>query len=215
MPRAIDGFIFDLDGTLADTITDIALSLNHALSQLGRPPCSPEDVPKFIGDGAYQFLEKALGIRDKNTLEKAVSLFVPHYNIHATDNVALYPGVTETLNHFSSKKMAVVSNKDEIPTQRIVEKLDLAPFIKVIYGGDSLPVRKPDPRPLWEASKKLALTPQSMVIVGDSPSDIQAGKAAGMITCAVTYGFRSEEDLKNEKPDYLVSGFSELKSIFN
>lgn len=202
--------LFDLDGTLTDTWEDIAFSLNATLAKLGRPPRAADEVRRFIGDGFRTLLERALGTSDDAAVGKAVALFDPHYLEHCADHAVLYPGVRQTLEHLADKSLGVVTNKAQRQSERTLKALGIEGFFKTVLGGDVLPVRKPRPEPLWEAARRLGARPEEAWMVGDSPGDVLAGKAAGMRTVAVTYGYRPEEELRAAAPDFIVNRIEDL-----
>ena len=214
-PFRPDALLFDLDGTLADTREDIALSLNHTLARLGRPPVNLEQVTRFIGDGARQLVARALGGAENGALQAAMNIFLPHYTDHCADHLRLYPGAKSVLEMFSQKGLAVVTNKPEAATRLVLKALGIDGFIKVVIGGDTLAARKPSPEPLLEAARRLGVSPALAGMVGDSPGDIQAGKAAGMWTCAVTYGYRTAEELKAAAPHALISNLEGLQEVIS
>ncbi|MGQ0645822.1 MAG: phosphoglycolate phosphatase [Elusimicrobiota bacterium] len=187
--------MFDLDGTLADTREDIAASVNEALRRLGRPPRDVAEIKGFIGDGFRSLMKRALGAEDEALADRALEIFSPHYLAHCADRSALYPGVSATLERLSGRALAVVTNKPEAHSRAILKALGLEKFFPVVLGGDSLPVRKPDPGPLREALRRLGVPAEAALMVGDSANDIRAAKAAGVSVCAVTYGYRPREEL--------------------
>ncbi|HRY29115.1 MAG TPA: HAD-IA family hydrolase [Elusimicrobiota bacterium] len=209
---SVDAILFDLDGTLVDTIEDITLSLNHALARLNKPPKTPPEVARFIGDGIHELVHRALGNNgDTAALEEGIRLFKPHYDAHCADHARLYPGVLEILNHYADKKMAVVTNKLEEPSRRILQALKIDRFFPVLLGGDSFSERKPSPGPLLEALRRLGVPPEKSVMVGDSPGDVVSGKAAGTFTCTVSYGFRTAEELRRTRPDIFLDSLAGLR----
>ncbi len=203
-------FLFDLDGTLVDSRRDIALSVNHALSLFGRPPLPLEEVERYVGDGVRQLLARALGQAAPEDLARAVEIFLPHYLAHCADSTRLYPGVRETLEALAGTPLAVVTNKPLAHTEKTLRALGIERFFGAVLGGDSLPRRKPDPEPLLEAWRRLNGRAGTAWMVGDSPVDIRAGRAAGISVAAVTYGFRPIEELRAETPDLLLNSFDEL-----
>jgi len=205
--------LFDLDGTLADTRDDLYRSVNFTLNKLGRPAVTMEQVTAYIGDGMGELLKRALGSEDETLVGQALSLFRPHYFAHCADQVKAYPGVAETLQRFPGMAMAVVTNKPEDPSWTVLRALNLEKFFKTVIGGDTLPARKPSPEPLLEAARRLGRDAGRAVMVGDSPGDVAAGKAAGMGTCAVTYGYRPKEVLSAARPDALIDTFSDLQEV--
>ncbi len=211
--QEVELLIFDLDGTLVDTRQDIANSVNHVLSQFGLPPKSMQDVIKNVGDGVHKLLARSLASELMDETEKAVSLFKAHYGNHLLDFSRCYPGVEEVLSHFENKKLAIISNKPEALTLEVAQGLKLASRFSHILGGDSLPTLKPSPEPLNHVMLATGTAPGKTIMIGDSPSDILAGRKAGTLTCAVTYGFRTNKQLAPTEPDYIISAISELRQI--
>lgn len=205
--------MFDLDGTLADTRDDLFDALNFTLEKLDRPARTKEEVTAFIGDGVRMLLLRALGPGHEKLIEDALSLFRPRYDAHCADKTKLYPGVLDTLNQLSDIKMAVVTNKPDTATNMLLSRLKIAHFFKAILGGDSLPEKKPSPQPLLEAAKRLGVVPSECLMVGDSGVDVQAGKAAGTGTCAVSYGYRTVAELRAAGVDFLVDRFTEIPNV--
>lgn len=209
----IDTLIFDLDGTLIDSCEDIAFSLNYTLNALGFPSKSRKDVERFVGDGVKVLLTRATGNSDPDFLEKAVQIFKPHYRDHCTDKTTLYPGVLAALDSLQDKKLAIVSNK---PYEMVLKALDYfsirARFASVM-GAESAPNRKPHPEPVLKTLEALGSNAASTIMVGDGTADIQAGQAAGVQTCAVTYGYRSESELQALHPNYIISKITDLIHI--
>lgn len=207
--------LFDLDGTLVDSRRDIADGVNFTLEQLGRPTLSVDSVARMVGDGVRQLLIRAAGPLDDVTMKHALDLFLPHYLEHCTDTTVLYPGVIETLESFEGRALAVVTNKPTAHTEKTLRATGLAGYFSVVIAGDTLPTRKPDPEPLWEALRRLGSPRDSAVMVGDSPLDIRAARSAGVRAAAVTYGFRPGSDLSALSPDYLIGSLAELREVLS
>ena len=211
--RPIRLFIFDLDGTLVDTLEDITASVNFALTKLGRKPVPVDRVRHYVGDGTAMLLSRALGDR-QDVLADAMGIFTVHYSRNLTVRSRLYPGVRETLEHFRTLPMAVVTNKSRELSEPILEALGIRPYFgKVIGADEGLPL-KPAPDAFLQIMRDLALTRDRTAVVGDGTTDIFAGKAAGITTCAVTSGFRSEEELRQAGPDLVIRSFAELRDLF-
>ena len=206
----VDLLIFDLDGTLVDTRVDLANSVNYVLQSLGRRPQALETIIRNVGDGVRKLLERSLKDGQEAMMATAITKFNVHYKEHLLDHSQLYPGVKDVLLHFAGKKLAVVSNKPKQFTHTILEGLGLGRRFSHIIGGDSLPTLKPSPEPLRHVMKKVGSNPQDTAMIGDSPSDILAGRAAGTITCAVTYGYRERELLIKAGPDMLIDALPDL-----
>src|SRR5258708_26395621 len=143
---SVDAILFALDGTLIDSKKDLADSVHHIQKKYGRPPSPEDEIARFIGDGVDKLVERAIGRRGPRELEEAVNLFKAHYRAHALDTTSVYVGVREALEHFKSKKMAVVTNKPVRISKRILQGLGLAPYLPVVLGGDSLSRKKPHPQ---------------------------------------------------------------------
>lgn len=207
--------LFDLDGTLVDSRRDIAEGVNFTLERLGRPTLSVDSVARMVGDGVRQLLIRAAGPLDDASMKRALDLFLPYYLDHCTDTTSLYPGVIETLRALSGRAMAVVTNKPMAHTEKTLRATGLDGFFTVVIAGDTLPTRKPDPEPLWEALRRLGAPRETSVMVGDSPLDIRAARSAGVRAAAVTYGFRPGPDLAALSPDYLIGSLAELREVLS
>lgn len=214
-PVPVDLLIFDLDGTLTDSLRDISRSANYTLTQLGFEPLPEEQIRSYIGDGIPQLLERCLNTHTVCTselLDRAVEIYRPYYNAHCLDHVTLYPHVREILDWFSEKIKAVISNKMESYTEKILQALNLRGYFKAVIGGDTLPKRKPDPMPVLELLKRFDVPASRAVIIGDGHQDVFCGKSAGIYTCAVTYGFQQSPELA--QADFRVDNLMEIKSLF-
>jgi len=212
--KKIDLLIFDLDGTLVDTHRDLANSVNFALNALDLPPLETEEVMSYVGDGLKKLMDRSLPKDRLEKIEEVIDIFRSHYREHLLDFSVFYPNVENVLNHFQDKKMAVVSNKPEEFTRLILEGLQVTDFFEIILGGDFLPVMKPKPGPILHILNQLSVSPGKAAIVGDGTTDMEAGKAANVLTCAVTYGLKKKEVLLKTKPDFMIDDIVELKKIF-
>ena len=213
-------FLFDLDGTLADTLEDIAASTNHLRQQHGLPPASLEAVRSFVGDGARQLLRAALHevlptapLALEAALDTAFAAYAEHHREQCTRTVQLYPGVREHLERLRREghALAVVTNKPERFAVPIVRHLSLHELLPVVVGGDTLPVRKPDPAPLRHALQQLGYTEAAgrPTMVGDGVQDLRAGKALGGRTIACLFGFGDQKRLMAEGADQFWRAFGE------
>jgi phosphoglycolate phosphatase len=204
--------MFDLDGTLADSGMDIRNAINYAIEGSGVGPLSLGEAKEFIGQGVTRLFSdlKARYPVDLQ-VEELVSRFSEHYAEHLLDNTTLYPGVADTLAALGPCRKAVVTNKRERSSARILEALGIAKHFDIVVGSDTASERKPSPEPLFFALARFGIDPGESVIVGDSPYDIEAGLAAGVTTVAVTYGYRPVRELR--KAHFLIGGFSDLPGI--
>lgn len=211
--RPISLLIFDLDGTLVDTLEDIAASVNHTLAHLGRSPISRDAVRQFVGDGIEALMARSLGGRT-DCLPEAVTLYKEHHRKNLVVRSEVYPAVRETLEHFRALPMAVISNKTTEFVAPLIERLSIAHYFKMVIGADyGLPL-KPAPDSVKRIMAEFGVPKERTAIVGDGTTDVRAGKAAGIITCSVTYGFRSEEELRKAGPEYVIHELSDLKTLF-
>ncbi len=212
-------FLFDLDGTLIDSKNDIAAAVNLSLERLGLPRLPEARVSQFVGDGVQKLIQRALreamGTEaPEDQIGKGVELFLEEYGNHLLDSTRLYPGVREGLDRLYWAQFAIVTNKPEKLSRKILEALGLGHRFCTILGGDSISLRKPDPAPLREAMRRCGTTAHETVMVGDSPADIKAGQAAGVITCGIAGGFRGREALEAAGCDLIVESVSELPDHF-
>jgi phosphoglycolate phosphatase len=206
-------FIFDLDGTLVNTIEDIAASVNYTLTRMGNRPIALDAVRQYVGDGIEMLMTRSLGGRTER-IDEAVVIYKDHHRRNLVVHSTLYPTVRETLEHFRSLPMAVVSNKTMEFVGPLLDKLGIGRYFKLVIGADyGLPL-KPAPDALQLIMSEFKAPKERTAIVGDGTTDARAGKAAGIITCAAAYGFRSEEELRKTEPDHIIHEFSDLKKLF-
>ncbi len=215
MIHAIDLIVFDLDGTLVDSLPDLAVAANSALRHLGLPEHPLEAHQKMIGGGEKNYVRRFLGPDHQHLFDQALNFYLEHYSQHLGDRTRRYPGVTETLARLSSLKMAVLSNKREDLSRQVVQVMGLAGFFQAIRGGDSYGVLKPSPEGLNALIQELQGEPARTLMVGDKPEDILAGRGAGVNTAAMTYGYGDREAIIAAAPDNLLSTFSQLADLFN
>ncbi len=207
-----DLFIFDLDGTLAQTREDLAASVNFALERLRRPPHDLETVTRYIGNGARVLLERSIGPGSTPELiGEGLQIFLEHYEAHCLERTHLYGGVDEVTAALarSGKTLAVLTNKPTSMSVKILEGLGIAGRFARIDGGDRFPEKKPDPAGLREVMADLGALPARTLIVGDSAVDIATARAAGIASAGVLWGFKPEE-FRLEPPDYLLGRMVDL-----
>ena len=213
--KKIDIIIFDLDGTLVDSKTDIATSINHARAALGLPEKNVEEISRCVGGGLKETVKKTLGEEGERLIDKAVVLFKEHYKKNPVKYSRLYPGVRKTLSYFSSKILSVVTNKDHDITVKILKELEIYDLFAYVTGGDDPECRKPSPCPVNSILEKTGVPKDKAVIVGDMDIDIITAQNAGISSCAVTYGIGKKEDITRTKPDYIIHRITELRDIFS
>ena len=187
-----DVVVFDLDGTLVDTAPDLTAALNHALVALGRPPVPAEDVRHMVGHGARALLSKGLaasGDYDAALVDRGFPLFLDYYGAHIADGSRPWPGIEAALDALAARgvRLAICTNKGEALSRLLIDTLGWGGRFQAIVGGDTLPVRKPDPAPVLAAIAKAG--GGRAAFVGDSISDTDAARAAGVPCVALTFGF--------------------------
>lgn len=202
--------IFDLDGTLVDSLLDITASVNFARSHFGLPHLEPDRVRGLVGDGVRVLIERAFATRDPNVVEQALRVYTPHYAEHLLDHTRPYPDVAATLPLLSGCTLAVLTNKPEEFARRILSGLQLASWFGPIVGGDSGPARKPDPAGVRAILSRTGVSADRALMVGDSLNDHRAARGAGIRSALALYGMSREEDLCAAAPDLALRRFGEL-----
>lgn len=200
--------IFDLDGTLVDSVDDLAASVNHALARVGLPPRGREEIRGFIGNGARMLLARAVGARGE-LLEPALAAWRAHYEEHLLDRTRPYPGIPEALAR-AGRPLAVLTNKPAPMARRILEGLGLATsFLAIVGGGDAPP--KPDPAGARALLARAGVRAADAVLVGDSPVDAETARSGGMAFVAVTWGLVPREELVRAGATHLVDRAEDLE----
>jgi len=198
----LKAILFDLDGTLIDSIADIANSGNRMLEELGHPTHEQDAYLHFIGDGAKALVERALPkaeAEDQDSLSAALKLYLDIYAEHWHDETRPYEGISEALTHFSERgiKLAVLSNKPHVSTQACAEQFFPAGTFDVVFGQREGIPHKPAPDGALEILSELGLEPADCAYVGDSGVDMQTAKSGGLLAVAALWGFRSEKELRS------------------
>ena len=206
--------IFDLDGTLLDTIADLAESANHALKQLGYPTRDVETIRTFVGNGVNKLLFRALPDEEK-TEENMIRMrthFVPYYDAHNADLSAPYPGIVDLLEELQAKglRMAVASNKYQEATVKLVKHyFPMIDFVEVLGQREGINV-KPDPTSVFDILQKAGVSKEETLYVGDSGVDMQTAINAGVDAIGVTWGFRPRTELEDFLPMGLIDQAEDL-----
>lgn len=204
--------LFDLDGTLADTLADLANAVNHALTTLGLPPHPVPAYRYFVGDGARNLIHRTLPADRQDLLEPALALMRAHYDAHCFDETKLYPGIPElvTALHRRGLKLAVVSNKpDEFTKRMIAHYFPANPFSAVRGHLTGTPL-KPDPTAPLQVAAALGIPPAQWLYLGDTNTDMQTAVKAGMYPVGVLWGFRERAELAAAGARRLIAAPSEL-----
>ena len=206
--------IFDLDGTLLDTIADLAESANYALKQLGYPTRDVEMIRTFVGNGVNKLLFRALPDEEKTeeNMMRMRTHFVPYYDAHNADLSAPYPGIVALLEELQAKglRMAVASNKYQEATVKLVKHyFPMIDFVEILGQREGINV-KPDPTIVFDILQKADVSPEEVLYVGDSGVDMQTAINAGVDAVGVTWGFRSRTELEDFHPMGLIDKAEEL-----
>lgn len=209
----IKAVIFDFDGVIADTARDIVASVQAAQKEYHTEVLDYDTILSFVGHGAKYLIDRSMTVLGETALAGALDWYKQYYKEHPCDDTQLYPGVQELLETLSRNgiKLCVVSNKPEAITELIVEKLKIAGYFTKVIGPESVTRMKPDPEGLRLCLDAMGIDrPDEALMAGDSYTDILAGKAAGMKTCAILYGYGDQEKLKAENADISVSAALEI-----
>lgn len=201
--------LFDLDGTLVDSLPDIAASVDYVRRQHGLPPLRDEGVRPLVGDGLARLLERALPDLDATARAEAEATYRAHHVEQCTRLVRPYPGARAHLERWRGAgwPLAVVTNKPIAFATRVLVACGLAPLFQAVIGGDSTPARKPDPTPCHAALDALGMPRGVGTMIGDGVQDLRAGRAAGLRTIAALFGYRPEAELRAEGADAYWAGF--------
>ena len=205
--------IFDLDGTLIDSLPDLADATNHMRAGFGLPPLNPDEVRRLIGQGARSLVERALAGCAAEQVEEGLGHFLRYNLEHIADKTRLYPGVIETLQALKGLgyPLCVLSNKNVALCREVLAKLGIGGFFPTVFGADSLPFRKPSPEPVLALLRKFGVLARECLLVGDSINDVAAGQGAGVVTVGCRYGYGDLWELKGA--DYQVEDFPSLLSL--
>ncbi|WP_292656308.1 phosphoglycolate phosphatase [Nitratifractor sp.] len=215
--------LFDLDGTLIDSVPDLAKALNATLEELDLRTYDEATIRTWIGNGAAMLLKRGLlGKREidrepeRELFDRAQALFLERYAAVLNDATGLYPEVGETLRILRERgyRMAIVTNKPSQFVAPILENLGIDAFFERVVGGEDLPRKKPDPLPLLHCCEASGCRPERAVMIGDSSNDILAAQAAGIPVIAVAYGYDAGRSVRELGADAVVERFGEILRFF-
>jgi phosphoglycolate phosphatase len=211
-PRAV---VFDLDGTLVDSSRDIAAAVNHALAEGALPTLSLARVKSLVGDGSRVLMQRASGFPDDDArLAPLLADFLDYYAAHAVTTTRPLPGALAALTALGSRlPLALATNKPRQTAELVLAALELAPHFRVVVAGGDPPRPKPSAEPLRFIADALGLAPNELVMVGDGPQDVLAGRAAGARTVAVRGGMADDERLLAAAPDVVLDSLAELPAV--
>ncbi|MDD3242769.1 MAG: HAD-IA family hydrolase [Eubacteriales bacterium] len=205
--------LFDLDGTLLDTLDDLAGSTNAALAACGYPLRQKDEVRAFVGNGVEKLIERAVPAgTPRADMLACLAVFREHYSRHMEDHTAPYPGILTLLEHLRAQgcRMAIISNKFDAAVKALNARW-FSQWIEAAVGESPAVRKKPAPDTVLAAMAQLEANPASTLYVGDSDVDVQTARAAGIAVCGVTWGFRSRALLEEAGADYVVDTAQELE----
>jgi phosphoglycolate phosphatase len=214
LPRLV---MFDLDGTLMDSVPDLAAAVDKMLMLLGREPAGIERVRDWVGNGSRVLVRRALagqlnhdGVADE-LADEALALFMQAYS-GGHELTTVYPGVRECLDWLRERevKLAIITNKPAQFIEPLLEEKGLAGYFQWLVGGDTLPQQKPDPAALFWVMDKAGVAPEESLFVGDSRNDVRAAKAAAVPCVALTYGYNHGDPIADEQPALVLDDLREL-----
>ncbi len=209
--------IFDLDGTLLNTIDDLATSTNHALQYYGYPQHDFSEYPFFVGNGITKLIERALPaeVRTNEIITKVQEEFVRYYQKHKTDFTFIYPGISELLNilHKGGCKLAVASNKYHQGTVELINHFFEEQLFDIVLGQRENIPTKPDPQIVYEILQQTETNPEQTLYVGDSGVDMQTARNSGITSIGVSWGFRPKEELIQNNACHIANKAADIANI--
>ncbi len=212
--------LIDVDGTLVDSVPDLAWCVDAMMRELGLPERGEAAVRDWVGNGVERLVRRALvnnleGEPDPELFARAYPVFLRLYAENTSKRSRLYPGVREALDAFRAGgyKLGCVTNKAARFTEPLLRDLGIADYFGVVVAGDTLERKKPDPAPLLHAARCLGAAPERSLMVGDSVSDVKAARAAGFRIVCMSYGYNHGEDIRLAEPDLVLDRMDELPSL--
>lgn len=212
--------LIDVDGTLVDSVPDLAFCVDEMQKQLGLPPRGEASVRHWVGNGVERLVQRALinqldGMPEEAIYQQALPIFRQLYSENTSKRSCLYPGVSEALEFLRSTgvKIGCVTNKASEFTLPILRDLAIADYFELVICGDMVARKKPDPMPLLQAAEQLAVKPAQSLMLGDSMSDVKAARAAGFAIICMSYGYNHGEDIHASEPDAVVDSMAEIKQL--
>jgi phosphoglycolate phosphatase len=213
--------VFDLDGTLVDSASDIAYSVDAMLEALGRPPVGEERVRGWIGNGVAMLVKRALTGEmwpegEPPGFGEAQSLFMDTYEAHLCERSCLFDGVAEGLARLKAEgyRLACITNKNSRFTLPLLNQLGISRYLDFIGCGDQFGKHKPDPEPLLKTAEHFGVEPSRCLMVGDSANDARAARNAGFMLVCVPYGYHGGAGVEKLEPDAIVGSIAELSALF-
>lgn len=214
--------IIDLDGTMIDTAPDFHVAINRMRADLGLGALEIDTIKDFVGKGTENLMRRVLAVdyapeQVEQHFPAALASYQRHYHATNGEYSTVYPGVREGLQVLQGKKLrlACVTNKPIAFATPLLEKTGLLPFFEIVYGGDSLPKKKPDPAPLLQVCADFGLQPAQVVAIGDSSNDAQAARAAGCRVLNVPYGYNHGQPIQDVDSDGIVASLLDAAHLIS
>ncbi|NQY26499.1 MAG: phosphoglycolate phosphatase [Piscirickettsiaceae bacterium] len=211
--------LIDLDGTLVDSVPDLAWCIDETMKALDMPVRGEAKVRNWVGNGVPRLIQRALidqldGEASDALYAQAAPIFMALYADNASKRSQLYPSVIDGLNWLKEQgiRIGCVTNKDEQFTLKILKDLGLFDFFEIVISGDTLPLKKPHPAPLLYGAEFFNIKPENAMMIGDSISDVKASRAAGFSIICMSYGYNHGVDIRTANPDIVIDSFAELKN---
>lgn len=219
LPAKPEMILIDVDGTLVDSVPDLAFCVDEMMQQLGREPWGETRVRDWVGNGVERLVRRALigmldGEPSDDEFEKAYPIFLELYADNTSKRSLLYPGVREGLDYLKAAGYALgcVTNKAAQFTIPLLKDLGVYDDFSIVVSGDTLEHKKPHPAPLLHAAEFFKVDPANALMVGDSISDVKAARAAGFSIACVPYGYNHGEDIRVAKPDLVIENIAALRN---
>ncbi|MGD8712725.1 MAG: phosphoglycolate phosphatase [Thiohalophilus sp.] len=214
--------LIDVDGTLVDSVPDLAYCVNEMMKQLGMPVHGEARVREWVGNGVERLVRRALigqldGEPDEALYDKAYPVFLELYAENTSKRSKLYSGVREGLDYLKQAgyRLGCVTNKAEQFTVPLLKDLGVHDYFEIVVSGDSLPRKKPDPMPLLHVAEFFGVEPENALMIGESVSDGKAARAAGFQIVCMTYGYNHGMDIRDAQPDAVMDSMAELPELLD
>jgi phosphoglycolate phosphatase len=212
--------LIDVDGTLVDSVPDLAYCVDEMMKRLGRPVYGEDRVRDWVGNGVERLVRRALigqldGEPEEVDFARAYPIFLELYKENTSKRSLLYPGIREGLDYLKAAgyRLGCVTNKAAQFTLPLLRDLGVHDDFELIVSGDTLPKKKPDPLPLLHAAEYFGVAPAHALMIGDSQSDVKAARAAGFQIVCMSYGYNHGEDIRDYAPDAVIDSLVEIKGL--
>jgi phosphoglycolate phosphatase len=212
--------LIDVDGTMVDSVPDLAHCVDEMMKQLDMPPRGEAKVRNWVGNGVERLVCRALidrldGEPDQELFDRAYPVFLDLYAENTSQRSRLYPGVAEAVEYLKNAgyRLGCVTNKAAQFTEPLLKELGIYDLFQIVVSGDSLPKKKPDPMPLLHAAEFFGVEPSSALMIGDSMSDVKAARAAGFQIVCMSYGYNHGEDIRASHPDAVIDSMVEIRTL--